>query len=321
MPSEFSLIKQYFQHETKNTDLGIGDDGALLSITTDKQLVVSADMLVAGTHFFDTTAAYDIGWKSLAVNISDIAAMGATPKWATLSLALPEAKDEWLSNFSDGFFTCADTFGIDLIGGDTTRGALNISVQIMGEVTKNSALQRNAAKEGDDIWVSGRLGDAALALAILQKKYILDARHHNEFLVWKDALNKPQPRAALGLALIGIAHAAIDISDGLISDLGHILVASNFGATIHLAQLPISNYIAQRLQDAKIQRYALAGGDDYELCFTASNKHRSNIQALSEKLHLQLSNIGKITQQPGLKMIGIDNQPFTLNHKGFDHFG
>ena len=201
MTTEFNIIKQYFDRPCAHTDLGVGDDAALIQISPGHHLAISADMLVAGTHFLADCPAFDIGWKSLAVNISDMAAMGATPKWATLSIALPNVDEVWLAEFSSGFFACAEQFGVSLIGGDTTRGPLNISVQIMGEVPNGKALRRDGAKADDEIWVSGILGEAALGLAALQNKLNENQLSHSEKDTCIDALQKPEPRVALGLAL------------------------------------------------------------------------------------------------------------------------
>lgn len=233
MPSEFNLIAKYFTRPTAQTDLGIGDDAALISITQGMQLAISADTLVAGTHFFADCDPYQLGWKSLAVNISDMAAMGAQPKWATLAIALPDMDGTWLKAFSQGFFACADQFDIDLIGGDTTRGPLNISVQIMGEVPFGKAIKRSGAKIDEDIWVSGNLGSAAIGLAHLQNKtHVLGGA----LPACLNALHMPMPRLALGLVLRDIATSCIDISDGLLADCGHILHASMLGATVDLAK-------------------------------------------------------------------------------------
>ena len=319
--SEFNLIQQHFTRATKHTDLSVGDDAALIHVTAGMQLAISSDMLVAGTHFFQDTAPYDIGWKALAVNISDMAAMGAQAKWATLTIALPEINEQWLAEFSCGFFACADKFEIDLIGGDTTCGPLNISVTIMGEVPIGTALQRDGAKIGDDIWVSGTLGDAALALAILQKRYAIDKNwHEDELQKWASSLHRPQPRASLGLALRGIATSCIDISDGLLADLGHILTASNLGAEIHLEQMPVSLYNLNHLNDVTIQQCVLAGGDDYELCFTAPKSAREEIDALSKQLNLQITCIGSTRIDTGLQAM-YKNMEIKLLKKGFDHFG
>ena len=331
--SEFNLIKQYFTRTTKHTDLSVGDDAALVRVAAGMQLAVSTDMLVAGTHFFADAAPYDIGWKSLAVNVSDMAAMGAKPKWATLAIALPGIDENWLAEFSRGFFACADTFGLDLIGGDTTRGPLNISVTIMGEVPICAALRRDGAKIGDDIWVSGTLGDAALALAILQGRYKIantwldDNRLEDELAKWQSCLHCPQPRAPLGLSLRNIASSCIDISDGLLADLGHILTASNCGATIHLEQLPVSLYHLNHLDDPMTQQCVLAGGDDYELCFTAPKSARAAIEAIGAAQHLNLACVGETRQKKALtqdKSVDLTvlkcQKSMQIHFKGYNHF-
>jgi thiamine-monophosphate kinase len=319
--SEFNLIAKYFTRTTPNTDLGVGDDAALIQCRSGFQLAVSTDMLVAGTHFSHDANPYDIGWKSLAVNTSDMAAMGAQPKWATLAIALPHADEDWLAEFSRGFFACADTFKIDLIGGDTTRGPLNISVTIMGEVPTNKALRRDGAKIGDDIWISGNLGDAALGLAHLQgklhSKFNLDDGYIEYCL---DALHQPQPRVALGLALVDLANSAIDISDGLLSDLGHILNASNVSAEIQLEKLPCSLFISKHLHEKQVQQCLLAGGDDYELCFTAPMNMRVEIEKISTELNLPIIQVGNIHAGAGLIVLDKNKQKVSLEKSGYDHF-
>ncbi|MDP3744818.1 MAG: thiamine-phosphate kinase [Methylotenera sp.] len=330
MASEFDLIAQYFTRPTHHTQLGVGDDAALISISQGMELAISADMLVAGTHFFHDADAYKLGWKSLAVNVSDMAAMGANPKWATLAIALPEVNTAWLAEFSHGFFACADAFNIDLIGGDTTRGPLTISVQIMGEVPIGQAIKRSNANVGDEIWVSGHCGDAALALAHMQGKLTLPA---DAFASCAEALHTPQPRVALGLALRQIASSAIDISDGLLADLGHILERSNVGATLMLSHVPHSAYLADKLagaghsnegvantHDNNILSMLLAGGDDYELCFTAPIEKHAEINNLSEKLALPLNCIGRITANSGLIVHGFSDEILDFKETGFDHF-
>jgi len=317
MSPEFNLIARYFTRATPGADLGVGDDAALLRVSKDHQLAISVDMLVAGTHFFHDAAPYDIGWKSLAVNISDMAAMGAEPKWATLAIALPEISEPWLAEFSRGLFACADTFKIDLIGGDTTRGPLNISVQIMGEVPTGEALRRDGAKAKDDIWVSGRLGSAALGLAHLQNKISLNAAVAEYCL---QALHTPSPRTGLGLALRNTANSCIDVSDGLLADLDHILQASNLGATVTLDNIFCHDFLHSHLDDPMIQQCILAGGDDYELVFTAPQSQRSAIEQLSQQLNLPLSLIGKTTENPGVKVM-YKQQMLAISKKGFDHFG
>lgn len=317
MASEFDLIARYFIRPTRHTTMGVGDDAALISTNQGMELAISVDMLVAGTHFFHDTDAYKLGWKSLAVNISDMAAMGANPKWTTLAIALPEINEPWLAEFSRGFFTCADAFNVDLVGGDTTRGPLTISVQIMGETPNDRAIKRSGAKADDDIWVSGNLGSAALGLAHLQKKVNIPA---NELPICLDALNAPIPRVALGLALRNIANSCIDISDGLLADLGHILKASGLGASIELSLVPCHGFLRENLTNPAYQQYVLAGGDDYELVFTAPKSQRDNIHQLSQVLNLPLSLIGKTSQESSLNVI-FNHEKIDLSKKGFDHFG
>jgi thiamine-monophosphate kinase len=321
MSSEFNIIAKHFTRPTPQADLGVGDDAALFKVADGHQLVVSTDMSVAGTHFFSDAAPFDVGWKSLAVNVSDIAAMGAKPKWATLSIALPAIDETWLTEFSRGFFACADAFHLDLIGGDTTRGPLNISVTMMGEVPTGKALQRNGAKVGDDIWVSGTLGDAALALAILQNRYKLDVNDQEDaFEKWSASLHRPQPRVSLGMALRDIATSCIDISDGLLADLGHILSASNLGAEVHLEKLPMSLYLLNHLSESEIQKSVLAGGDDYELCFTAPASKRNEIELIGKQQNILLTCIATTTMEIGLRA-KFKNNDLILSSKGFDHFG
>jgi thiamine-monophosphate kinase len=317
MSPEFNLIAKYFTRATPSADLGVGDDAALLRVSKGYQLAISIDMLVAGTHFFHDAAPYDIGWKSLAVNISDMAAMGATPKWATLAIALPEINEPWLAEFSRGLFACADRFKVDLIGGDTTRGPLNISVQIMGEVPTGEALRRDGAKLDDDIWVSGKLGSAALGLAHLQRKITLESEVAEHCL---QALHTPMPRTDLGLTLRKKANSCIDISDGLLADLGHILDASNLGATVALDNIACHDFLRARLDEAIIQQCILAGGDDYELAFTAPQSQRHAIEQLAHQLDLPLSLIGKTTEKLGIE-VTYKQQLLDISKKGFDHFG
>lgn len=317
MSPEFNLIAKYFTRATPSADLGVGDDAALLRVSKGYQLAISVDMLVAGTHFFHDAAPYDIGWKSLAVNISDMAAMGATPKWATLAIALPEINETWLAEFSRGLFACADRFKVDLIGGDTTRGPLNISVQIMGEVPTGEALRRDGAKLDDDIWVSGKLGSAALGLAHLQRKITLESEVAEHCL---QALHTPMPRTDLGLTLRKKANSCIDISDGMLADLGHILDASNLGATVALDNIACHDFLRARLDEAIIQQCILAGGDDYELAFTAPQSQRHAIEQLAHQLDLPLSLIGKTTEKLGIE-VTYKQQLLDISKKGFDHFG
>lgn len=315
--SEFDLIRKHFTRPTNHTHLGIGDDAALISISAGMELAVSTDMLVAGTHFFADVNPHKLGWKSLAVNLSDMAAMGAKPKWATLSISLPENDAHWLALFSQGFFSCANAFDVDLIGGDTTRGALCINVQIMGEIPAGQAIRRSGAKVDDDIWVSGKLGCAALGLAHLLGKEQIAANiveHHVQ------ALHSPQPRVALGLAIRGLANSCLDISDGLLSDLGHIVKASDVGAEIQLDAIPSSTYIKKKLKNPAFQQYVLAGGDDYELCFTASPNHSAEVQAAAKAANVQIAKIGKITANKDLLVLDGTGNPIEIAQTGYNHF-
>lgn len=314
--SEFDLIQRHFTRATRHTNLSVGDDAALISVANGMELAISADMLIAGTHFFHDAAPYDIGWKALAVNISDMAAMGAQAKWATLAIALPEANHHWLTEFSKGFFACADQFNVDLIGGDTTRGPLAISVQIMGEVPINQALKRSGAKSNDDIWVSGQLGSAALGLAHLQDKAKIPQKI---LLSCLNALNMPMPRSTLGLGLRGIATGCIDISDGLLADLGHILKASGCGAILNLEEIPCVEYLKTHLHDKSMQKLVLTGGDDYELCFTAPESKLEQINALGKQLNLPITRIGKIHTDIGLQ-VNYKGDSIQFLKQGFDHF-
>lgn len=327
MPSEFTLIEQYFTRPTPSAVLGPGDDCALLQPTPGKQLAVTTDMLVAGTHFLPDTDPKNLGWKALAVNLSDLAAMGAQPRWVTLAGALPApqggAVDEpWLAKFAAGFFACAAEYGVDVVGGDTTRGPLNLCITAIGEVEPGRALRRDGAQVGDQIWVSGRPGLASLGLAQLQGKIELPA-------VWQRlciaALEKPRPRVALGLALNGVASAAIDVSDGLLADLGHIAERSGCAAAVQLVQLP--HLPKGETYNADLRRMALdcqlAGGDDYELCFTAPYAQHLAIGRIAAELELPLWCIGDIVDGPAgeVTVLDPDGQPVTFDHHGFDHFG
>jgi thiamine-monophosphate kinase len=313
---EFDVIKQYFTKPALGADLGVGDDAALIRVCEGHQLAISADMSVVGTHFFADAQPSHIGWKSLAVNVSDIAAMGALPKWATLSIALPEINPTWLAEFARGFFACAEAFKVELIGGDTTRGPLNISIQIMGEVPIGQALKRDGAQVGDDVWVSGHLGAAAMGLAHLQNKITLREGALEPCL---NALQQPQPRVALGLALRGLAHSCIDISDGLLADLGHILHASQVGAILEVNQMPCLMELAAYKLEVVMQGAMLAGGDDYELCFTAPVSARAQIEALAHDLGVRLTRIGVTTQDTVLIVLDGD-KALELNQLGYNHF-
>lgn len=317
MSPEFSLIARHFTRPPRQAVLGVGDDAALLAPSPGMQLAVSTDMLVAGTHFFPDVDPRKLGWKALAVNLSDMAAMGARPRWATLALSLPHIDDAWLAAFADGFFACADAFDTDLVGGDTTRGPLNISVTIFGEVPAGQALRRDGAQVGDDIWVSGTLGGAALGLAELQGHARLSSE---DSIGCRQALEMPQPRIALGLALRGIATAALDISDGLLGDLDHILECSQAGAEICFDALPAHPALERLLSEPWAQSCLLAGGDDYELCFTAPAAQHDHIKTLQDELSLNLTRIGSMTPDSTLQVLDAAGQPMPISIRGYDHF-
>jgi len=300
--------------------LGIGDDAALLAPTPGCELVVSVDMLVEGRHFFAEVDPEALGHKTLAVNLSDMAAMGAAPRWALLAGALPEPDPAWLAGFARGFFALAEMHDVDLVGGDTTRGPLNLCVTILGEVPAGQALRRSGAQMGDDIYVSGHLGDAALALAHQQGRVTLE---RDEFVRCQESLLRPQPRVALGRMLIDVASAAIDISDGLIGDLGHILETSGTGATLELRAIPRSASLDSRLADGEPSLALdclLAGGDDYELCFTAPRERIADIRAIAGELELPLTRIGTIDKRSGLVVVDEGGQALSSLPHAFDHF-
>ena len=315
--SEFSLIKRYFTRATPGAILGVGDDAAMVQVGNGMELAISTDMLVSGTHFFADADPYMLGHKALAVNISDMAAMGAQPRWATLALSLPNEDEKWLAQFSAGFFSLADQFNVELIGGDTTRGPLNLCITILGEVPQGKALRRDGAQVGDEIWVSGSIGDAALVLAYMQGKLQLSEA---VIKAAAPALHQPQPRVSLGLALRGLAQSAIDISDGLLADLGHILERSKVGAELQFASLPASLHLQPYLAAAAGRQCLLAGGDDYELCFTASASRHAEIMQLATQLALPLTNIGKVIAGRGCIVKAADGSVMQIEEKGYEHF-
>jgi thiamine-monophosphate kinase len=294
-----------------------GDDAALIAVTPGMELAVSTDVLVAGRHFYESAEPYDVGYKSMAANLSDMAAMGARPRWATLSLTLPAADASWLEPFARGFLDLARAYDVDLIGGDTTRGPLAICVQIMGEVTPGKALRRSGARPGDELWVSGELGDAALALSCLRGDFQLPAQERTYAL---KRLNQPQPRVALGQGLVGLATSAIDVSDGLVADVGHIAETSGVQALIDWESVPLSTAAARNRQTPLVQRCALAGGDDYELAFTAPSNLRTALELLRGRVDLALTRIGRIQAGAGVIVLDHAGKPITLAEAGFDHF-
>ena len=313
--SEFSIIDHYFRRsgaERKDVVLGIGDDAALLRVPEGQELVVTVDTLVAGVHFPADTPPAAIGHKALAVNLSDLAAMGATPAWVTLALTLPAADHDWLEAFAAGFFALAMTHEVQLVGGDTTRGPLSITVQAMGLVPAGRALRRAGAREGDAILVTGCLGDAALALqqgaaAITELRTRLDM---------------PQPRVAAGQALRELASSAIDLSDGLLADLGHITRASAVGAELWVDALPRSEAFRQVAEPGSQdwQELPLSGGDDYELCVTLPPERIAGARARLAELDLPLTQVGWIRAGQGIRCRHEDGREYQPTSKGYDHF-
>jgi len=320
--NEFALIDRYFRRAPRDASvrIGIGDDGAVIRPMSGMEIVVSVDMLVEGRHFLRDTDPRRLGHKTLAVNLSDMAAMGATPRYALLAGALPDAQDEWLAGFAAGLFALADRYGVDLIGGDTTKGPRNVCVTIMGEVPEGAALTRSGAKPGDDIYVSGTLGDAALALAALRSRTTLAA---DALMPAQMRLEAPEPRVSLGERLRKLASAAIDISDGVAGDLAHVLEASNVGADVDLVSIPRSRAMSEKLasdeRDLALQ-CLLAGGDDYELCFTAHPALRDRIAAIGRELDLPLTKIGTITGSHDFVVRDERGKPLAALPQAFDHF-
>lgn len=317
MLSEFDIIRRYFTRPAGHAVLGVGDDAALLRPAPGHDLVVATDMMVAGRHFLPDADPASLGHKALAVNLSDLAAMGAVPRWATLALALPEADEAWLEAFARGFFELAERHGVELVGGDTTRGPLNLCVQLLGEVPTGQALRRDGARPGDDIWVSGRLGDAALALAHLQGRLVLAPQQAE---ACRRALDWPEPRVELGLRLRGLAHACIDISDGLLADLGHVLERSRVSARLGFEALPRSDALALHLPEPAALECLLAGGDDYELLFTAPPEHGAKVELAAREVGVPVTRIGEIRAGAGLEVLGPDGAPLPVARRGFDHF-
>ena len=306
--TEFEIIKRYFDRPAKRALIGVGDDCALLRPDAGLDLAVTSDMLVEGRHFLPDAEPRALGHKALAVNLSDLAAMGATPRWATLAIALPAVEPDWLEAFAAGFFALAERYGVDLVGGDTTRGERRtICITAMGEVPPGMALERAAARPGDDVWVSGELGGAALALS------------HPELAGPARRLHEPFPRVELGLRLRGLASAAIDVSDGLAGDLGHVLERSKVGAMVRYESIPRDPSF-KALGDERLEaQCVLSGGDDYELLFAAPAKNRARLQSISAELGLGLARIGEIEAGNALRIVDAAGKP-VAHRGGYDHF-
>lgn len=314
--SEFEIIEKYFRNAFKDgpeVKCGIGDDAAIVSVPAGMELAIAVDTLVAGIHFPDNTRPEDIGYKSLAVNLSDMAAMGADPQWITMSLTMPESNENWLQSFMSGFASLAKQYSLSLIGGDLTHGPLSITVQIHGFVPEGKALYRHGAQTGDLIYVSCTLGDAGLALRLLENQQIVDKKYH-EFLLQR--LNRPAPRVELGMALRDIANSVIDLSDGLLADLNHIVVASNKSAIVDVDNLPMSDAVKPQPDAIDI---ALTSGDDYELCFTVPPEKKLQVEnELNKKF--QSSCIGKITDGKGIVWRHADGSAYHPKKKAWQHF-
>ena len=310
---EFDLIARIRARVATRADvvLGIGDDAALLAPPPGRQLVVTADTLNDGVHFPRGTSPADVGWKALAVNLSDLASMGAEPAWCTLSLSLPQSDPAWIEGFLDGFLDLAGQHGIALVGGDTTRGPLSIAVTAMGLVEPGRALRRDGARVGDEVWVTGTLGDAAGGLALLDREPVPALRAR---------LDRPTPRVAAGRALAGIATACVDVSDGLLADLGHVCARSHVAARIDVDALPASAALREAFGEADRIALQASGGDDYELCFTAPADAGADIGAVSAQFGLRITRIGRIVAGEGVHPVDAKSQPWSSPRRGYDHF-
>lgn len=329
MSSEFSIIDQFFKPLSagmkQQGEIGIGDDGAVISCPSESQLVVVTDTLIEGVHFPEQTDAYDIAWKALAVNLSDLAAMGATPAFYTLALTLPEKyhDDPWLMAFADGLKAIGERFSIPLVGGDTTKGpVLTLTVTAQGWVPVGEAILRAGAGVGDDIYVSGLIGDGGLGLKAVEQMLEETGQDYRQCI---EKLNRPMPRIELGKALLSLASAAIDISDGLLADLKHILEASAVSADVDFSQVPFSSAMMRYQRRSRDYLMPLVAGDDYELCFTASKARRAEIEALAETIGVRLSRIGEIKELEGqASRVCLMNLPENLadleGRQGYQHF-
>jgi thiamine-monophosphate kinase len=316
--SEFEIIRKYFTRPAPSAVLGVGDDCALVAARKGMTLALSTDMLLAGRHFVPGTDPVKLGHKALAVNLSDLAAMGADPRWALLAIALPNANEKWIAAFARGFFRLARRFGTELIGGDTTKGPLTIAITVIGEVPPKLALRRDAARAGDDVWLSGATGEAALGLAHLQGRVKLKGRAREACL---ERLHAPEPRVKLGQRLRGLARSAIDVSDGLLADLGHITTASGVAAELRWDDIPRAKAIVDCENTSLAKECLLAGGDDYELVFTAPPSKRSAIEAAGRRAGVRVATIGAIVAgRPGVRLRDARGKNVSFGRAGFDHF-
>lgn len=312
---EFDLIARIRARAATRADvvLGIGDDAALLAVPPGMQLVVTADTLNVGVHFFDDVAPADLGWKALAVNLSDLAAMGARPAWCTLSLSLPQAEADWIDGFLDGFLELAAQHGIALVGGDTTRGPLSVSITAMGHVEAGHALRRDGARVGDEVWVTGTPGDAGAALQSLLSGAAVER-------ALRARLDRPTPRVEAGRGLLGLATACVDVSDGLLADLAHLCARSGVGAQVQLDQLPVSRALS-RFKPQVRWAWQAGGGDDYELCFTAAPQRADEVRAALDFAGVPGARIGHIVAGQGVRALDPSGAPWLAPRAGYDHFG
>ena len=318
---EFDLIKRYFSRKSLQNDvvLSVGDDCAITSIPTGYQLAITTDTLVEGTHFLPSISPADLAYKSVAVNLSDLAAMGSTPTWMSLALTLPEIKEAWLAEFSQSLFAILDRYGVSLIGGNTTKGPLSITLTAQGFLPENQGLFRHQAKVGDWIFVSGFLGDSAAGLDLLLQNRKIENESDRYFI---QRHLHPTPRVELGLALRSFSCCALDISDGLLADLEHILERSQVGAEIYLENLPISRHLCIQYEQTQAEKFALTGGEDYELCFTVSEEKREEMEQVLRSQGIKVTCIGKILPQTsGLNLLKNGEKVTLPEHCGFDHFG
>jgi thiamine-monophosphate kinase len=317
---EFELIKRYFAEPgltRKDVELGIGDDAAIINIPANSQLVVTTDTLVEGVHFFADMDPRAIGHRAVAVNLSDIAAMGAEPAWISIAVTLPHVEQEWVKAFTAGIFEICEYYNVQVVGGDTTQGPLSITISAKGLIPQGKAITRSGAKSGDWIFVTGTLGDAAVAIDAINQRKNLPLKHQ-AFI--KNRFEYPTPRVAIAQGLRETASSAIDISDGLLSDIGHILTASNVGGVINVDQLPLSDALMGSVDEDKYLVYALTGGDDYELLFTVPEDKRGALDVTMAHYGIKLTCIGQIMGQSGKLELRKDNQPFTFEGKGYEHF-
>ncbi len=317
---EFSIIESFFKsskYQRRDVDIGIGDDCAVTNVPEGQSLVVTTDTLVSGVHFPEDTEPKAIAHKAIAVNLSDLAAMGAEPAWVSLSLSLPEADEEWLSEFSSGLHEITEYYGVQLIGGDTVNGPLTITITAQGFIPKDQALKRSTARPGDWLYVTGALGDAGLGLDLAQGKRQASASN-KEYLLGR--LNYPTPRVLAGTTLRRLAHSCIDVSDGLLSDIKHMLNASNCGAVIHVDKLPLSQPMLDTVDLSEGLRYALSAGDDYELLFTLPEEQKGNLDVALTTSNVSATCIGQLNGMPEKLELKFENEPYHINESGYQHF-